>query len=124
MSDRVSDGRSDERPDLVRYLRVDEVEPTEVAPGITRRSLPRTTLADGWVIDFAPGTRWPRLDRHEGEERYYVISGEVIEGGRRLGPGSYVVFAPGSAHRPHSESGARMLGINIPVSTPTAPSAV
>ncbi|GAB2697207.1 cupin domain-containing protein [Kitasatospora kifunensis] len=111
----MSERQSSERQDLVEFIQVDEVEASEVVPGITRRNLPKTSLAGGWVIDFAPGTEWPQLDRHEGEERYYVLSGEVIEGERRLGPGSYVVFAPGSSHRPRTESGARMLGINIPV---------
>lgn len=42
-----------------------------------------------------------------------MLSGEVIEGERRHGAGSYVVFAPGSRHRPRSDTGARMLGINL-----------
>ncbi|MGW7200860.1 cupin domain-containing protein [Streptomyces chryseus] len=100
-------------PSDVQFLHVDEVEPVEVAPGITRRRLPATEWARGWMYDFAPGTEWPEVDVHEGEERYYVISGEFIDRGKRLGPGSYVVFAPGSTHRPRTESGARMLGISI-----------
>jgi hypothetical protein len=96
-----------------QILHVDEVEPVEVAPGIIQRRLPTTEWARGWMYDFAPGTEWPEVDVHEGEERYYVISGEFIDRGQRLGPGSYVVFAPGSTHRPRTESGARMLGISI-----------
>ncbi|MDF5757508.1 cupin domain-containing protein [Spongiactinospora sp. TRM90649] len=97
----------------VQILNVDEVEAVEVAPGIIRRRLPATDWARGWMYDFAPGTEWPEVDVHEGEERYYVISGEFIDRGHRLGPGSYVVFAPGSTHRPRTEIGARMLGISI-----------
>ncbi|MGH3313546.1 MAG: cupin domain-containing protein [Streptomyces sp.] len=97
----------------VQILHVDEVEPVEVVPGIIRRRLPATERACGWMYDFAPGTEWPEVDVHEGEERYYVISGEFIDRGQRLGPGSYVVFAPGSTHRPRTEIGARMLGISI-----------
>jgi hypothetical protein len=37
----------------------------------------------------------------------------VIEGEERHGPGSYVVFAPGSRHRPRTETGARMLGVTV-----------
>ena len=47
------------------------------------------------------------------EERYFVLAGEVIEGEERHGPGMYVVFAPGSRHRPRTEHGARMLGITV-----------
>ncbi|MEU5907076.1 cupin domain-containing protein [Micromonospora sp. NPDC047527] len=99
--------------DDVQILQVDEVEPVEVVPGIIRRRLPATERARGWMYDFAPGTEWPEVDVHEGEERYYVVSGEFIDRGHRLGPGSYVVFAPGSTHRPRTETGARMIGISI-----------
>jgi len=97
----------------VQFLQVDAVEAVEVVPGIHRRRLPATDRARGWVYDFAPGTEWPETDVHDGEERYYVVSGEFIDRGQRLGPGSYVVFAPGSSHRPRTETGARMLGISI-----------
>jgi hypothetical protein len=98
----------------IQILQVDEIESVEVVPGIIRRRLPATEWARGWMYDFAPGAEWPEVDVHEGEERYYVISGEFIDCGQRLGPGSYVVFAPGSMHRPRTETGARMLGISIP----------
>lgn len=94
-------------------VRVDDVTPVEVAPGVTRRRLQRTPNAAGWLIDFAPGTEWPEVDHHAAEERYFVVSGEVVDGGETHGPGSYVVFAPGSSHRPSTETGARMLGITI-----------
>ncbi|UED82842.1 cupin domain-containing protein [Streptomyces profundus] len=94
-------------------LRVDDVEPLEVAPGILRRRLGRTPYASGWLIDFAPGTEWPEVDVHATEERYFVLSGEVIDGGERHGPGTYVVFEPGSRHRPRTELGARMLGLTV-----------
>ena len=42
-----------------------------------------------------------------------MLSGEVIEGEERHGPGTYVVFAPGSSHRPRTGTGARMLGITV-----------
>ncbi|MFD6418299.1 cupin domain-containing protein [Streptomyces sp. NPDC060194] len=96
-----------------QFLHVDEVEAVEVAPGIVRRRLPATDRARGWLYDFAPGSQWPEVDVHDGEERYYVVSGEIVDRGRRLPAGSYVVFAPGSSHRPGSESGGRMIGISL-----------
>ncbi|WP_030800772.1 cupin domain-containing protein [Streptomyces sp. NRRL S-337] len=94
-------------------VQVEDVAPAEVVPGIVRRRLPGSEYARGWLIDFAPGTEWPEVDLHDSEERYYVLSGEVIEGEERHGPGTYVVFAPGSRHRPRTEKGARMLGITV-----------
>lgn len=98
---------------LMQVVDVDRVESVEVAPGITRRRLPGTEWARGWLYDFSPGAQWPEVDIHEGEERYYVLAGEFLDCGRRLGPGSYVVFAPGSSHQPRTETGASMLGISI-----------
>ncbi|TJZ56815.1 anti-sigma factor [Streptomyces piniterrae] len=102
-----------ETPVLKTTVQVDEVAPVEIAPGIVRHRLPRTEYASGWLIDFAPGTEWPEVDVHATEERYYVLSGEVIEGEERHGPGTYVVFAPGSRHRPRTEKGARILGFTV-----------
>ncbi|MFE5587860.1 cupin domain-containing protein [Kitasatospora sp. NPDC056531] len=98
---------------LKTTLLAGDVEPVEVGPGIVRRRLTATGYARGWLIDFAPGSQWPEVDVHHTEERYYVLSGEVIEGDERHPAGSYVVFAPGSSHRPRTETGARMLGITL-----------
>ena len=98
---------------LMTAIQVDEVEPVAVTDGIVRRRLQQTEYARAWLIDFAPGTEWPAVDEHATEERYYVLSGEVIEGTVRHPAGTYVVFAPGSTHRPRTETGARMLGITV-----------
>lgn len=98
---------------LRESVHVDEIEVLEVAPGILRRSFTTTDQARAWLIDFAPGTQWPAVDFHDSEERYYVLSGEIVEGGRRFPAGTYVTFDAGSSHRPASETGARMLGINL-----------
>lgn len=102
-----------EATELKTVLHIDEAETQEVGPGIVRRRLQRTEYARGWLIDFAPGAEWPVVDHHAAEERYYVLSGEVIEGEERHGPGAYVVFAPGSSHRPRTEVGAQILGITV-----------
>lgn len=98
---------------LKNSVQVDDVTPIEVSPGIVRRRLQHTEYARAWLIDFAPGTEWPEVDHHATEERYYVLSGEVIDGGERHPAWMYVVFAPGSTHRPRTETGARMLGITV-----------
>jgi quercetin dioxygenase-like cupin family protein len=100
------------RPTVVDTATVERLTVTE---GIVRRRLPSTANASGWIIDFAAGTQWPAIDHHDTEERYFVLSGEVIEGDETYPAGSYVVFPAGSQHQPRTEVGATMLGINIRV---------
>jgi hypothetical protein len=109
----MTDHNASESTPETTVVHIDDITPDEVAPGILRRRLPRTDRARAWLIDFAPGTEWPEIDVHASEERYFVLSGEVIEGPERHGAGTYVVFAPGSSHRPRTETGARMLGITV-----------
>lgn len=95
-------------------LCVDDLTPIEVGPGCLRRDLPSAAGARAWVVDMAPGSRWPRVDVHgEGGEQIYVVSGELIEGDRRFGPGAYLLFGPGSRHRPRTEIGVRLFGVNL-----------
>ena len=93
---------------------VDEVAPVEIGPGCLRRDLPSVGAVRVWVVEIAPGSRWPHVDVHgpSGEE-FLVVSGELIEGDRRLGPGTYVLFGPGSEHRPRTETGVRLFGFNL-----------
>lgn len=97
---------------LISSVHVDEVEPFDVAPGITGRRLAATDLVRGWYYEFAPGSTWPAVDHHEAEERYFVVSGEIVDNGRRYPAGTYVVFAAGSSHRPSSETGGAILGLS------------
>jgi hypothetical protein len=100
-------------PHLMRTEMVDELPELVVAPGVVRRGLIATDFARGWIIDFAPGSEWPQIDVHEGEERYFVLSGEIIEGDLRYTAGTHVVFDHGSSHRPRSDVGCRIIGLNI-----------
>jgi hypothetical protein len=91
---------------------VGEVPAIEVGPGCLRRDLPGLPGIRAWVVDMAPGSEWPHVDHHQAGEGFYVISGEVIEGGARYRAGTYVSFAPDSGHRPRTDSGVRLLGFN------------
>ncbi len=92
---------------------VDSVPAVQVGAGCTRRDLPAGPGLRVWVVDMAPGAQWPVLNHHETGESYYVISGEIIEGDARFGAGTYVCFAPDSRHRPHTETGVRLIGMNL-----------
>lgn len=72
------------RPEPQRTAYVVEGLPTVVVcDGIKRRDFPSTLFARSWIIDFAPGSEWPAVDHHHTEERYYVLSGEIIDDNAR-----------------------------------------
>ena len=87
---------------------VDDVETSEVVPGILRRSLCSEAV---WVraYDFAPGTEWPETDHHADDELIYVASGELVDNGLRFPAGSFLHYGPNSQHRPGTETGVRIL---------------
>ncbi len=61
------------------------------------------------LLDVAPGTLYP-AHHHRGAEECYVVSGEVIAGGRRLTAGDFHHADAHSDHRPlYSETGCTVL---------------
>jgi hypothetical protein len=103
-------------PGQVLHVDVDAVPPVELGPGVHVRTLPGMPGIRTWVIDIAAGAQWPELDVHESYgEAYFVVRGEIIEGDRIHGPGSYVAFGPKTSHRPRTETGVRAFGFNYDV---------
>jgi anti-sigma factor ChrR (cupin superfamily) len=99
---------------MMLSLQIDDVVPIEVGPGCLRRDLPSADGVRVWVVDMAPGSRWPHVDVHdETGEEVYVVSGELIEGDRRFEAGTYLRFGPGSSHQPRTERGVRLFGLNL-----------
>ena len=93
-------------------LFVDDLPAIEVGPGCLRRDLPSARGLRTWIVDMAAGSQWPHVDVHETAEEIYVVHGELIENERTFGPGTYLYFEPGSSHRPRTETGVRLFGIN------------
>jgi quercetin dioxygenase-like cupin family protein len=90
------------------------VAPVQVGPGCLRRDLTAPHGVRVWTVEIAPGAQWPHIDHHDVHgEVVYVLDGELIEGDRRIGAGTYVVFGPNSCHQPRSETGAMLLGFNL-----------
>lgn len=94
-------------------LRPEEQPRLLIGDGCYRRDLPSASGIRVWVVEMDPGSEWPHVDDHPTGEDYYVLEGEVIEGERRYASGTYVHFARGSSHQPRTESGVRLLGINV-----------
>jgi dTDP-4-dehydrorhamnose 3,5-epimerase-like enzyme len=104
----------------LQSMNIDEVAPLVIGPGCYRRDLPSTGAVRVWVVDIDPGSQWPYVDHHdENGEELYVIRGELIEGDRRFGPGTYVLFQPNSSHQPRTETGVRLFGFNLVTSKPS-----
>jgi hypothetical protein len=93
---------------------IDSVTPLEIGEGCYRRDLPSRNGVRIWIVDMEPGAEWPHVDLHDQSgEDVFVFSGELIEGERRLGAGSFLAFSPFSKHRPRTETGVRLFGINL-----------
>ena len=64
------------------------------------------------IIHFKPGASIPAHYHEKGSEAHYVLEGELIDGERRCGPGTYLTHAAGVVHGPHrSEQGCKVLTI-------------
>ncbi|WP_294002931.1 cupin domain-containing protein [Sphingomonas sp.] len=96
------------------HILPEAVPPVIVGPGCVRRDLPTAGGVRAWIVEMEPGAEWPHVDQHDqyGEE-VLILSGDMIEGDRVFGAGSYLVFGPNSSHRPRTETGVRMFGINV-----------
>lgn len=95
-----------------RAIHVDALAQVRVGPGCSRIDLPAFGEIRTWIVDMLPGAEWPHDDHHPQGEAYYVVSGEIIEGEIRHQAGTWVYFKPGSMHRPRTEAGVRLIGIN------------
>ena len=84
--------------------------PFEEAPGVSFRVLKTHPPGNGatLMLRFEPGSAYP-AHRHPGGEGYYVLEGELLDGARAYGAGTYVWHPPGSAHAPRSDAGAVVL---------------
>jgi anti-sigma factor ChrR (cupin superfamily) len=91
-----------------------EIVPIKVGPGCTRRDLPSDKSVRIWIVEMEPGSQWPYEDVHdETGEQVLILSGELIEGDRRFGAGTYLNFGPDSRHQPRTETGAKLFGVNV-----------
>jgi hypothetical protein len=106
--------KNDANPSGFSVSLVEAMPVVQVGEGCTRRDLPGNDGVRIWVVDIAPGAQWPHVDRHgAGGEEVFVVSGELIDGDRRFGPGQHISYEPHSSHQPRSDTGVRLFGFNV-----------
>jgi anti-sigma factor ChrR (cupin superfamily) len=94
-------------PGAFRSVKADDLpwRPSTMAPGVFVKDI---AVAGGWemqIVRFEPGTRFP-VHTHEQPEFLFILEGELVQAGRRLGPGWASVASPGSVDADvYSETG-------------------
>lgn len=92
---------------------VDQAARVEVGPGCYRKDLPSRNGLRLWIVEMDPGAEWPHVDYHaNGGEDVFVAKGVLIEGDIRHEAGTFLQFAPHSSHRPRTDVGVQLFGIN------------
>src|SRR2546430_11803542 len=83
--------------------------PSAFASGVFVKDIATT---DGWemqVVRFEPGARFP-LHTHERPEFVFILEGELVQAGRRFGPGWASVASARSVDEDvHSDTGGVVL---------------
>jgi anti-sigma factor ChrR (cupin superfamily) len=69
--------------------------PSTFAPGVFVKDVATTDGGEMQVVRCEPGARFP-THTHERPEFVFILEGELIQAGRRLGPGWATVASAGS----------------------------
>jgi anti-sigma factor ChrR (cupin superfamily) len=103
-------------PGFVVHLASEDGWRRHPVPGIMMKVL-SVNAASGYatfLLDVAPGTRFPP-HHHATAEECYVLSGSLQTCGRRLGPGDFVHADAGTGHGElWTEEGCRVLLVAAP----------
>ncbi len=80
------------------------------SPGVEWKKLhfERSSGRSAVLLRFAPQASYA-AHRHPRGEEYFVLEGQLEDGGASYGPYTYVRLPAGSAHRPSSKSGCIVL---------------
>ena len=94
-------------PGFFRSVKVDDLpwRPSTTASGVFVRDI---AVTDGWEMQMVrcePGARFP-VHTHESPEFLFILEGELVQAGRRLGPGWASVSGAGTVDEDvYSETG-------------------
>jgi anti-sigma factor ChrR (cupin superfamily) len=90
-----------------RSVKVDDLpwRPSAMASGVFVKDI---AVTDGWemqIVRFEPGARFP-LHTHENPEFLFILEGELVQAGCRMGPGWASVSSAGTIDEDvYSEAG-------------------
>jgi len=90
-----------------RSVNSDELpwRPSAIAPGVFVKDIAVTAGWEMQIVRFEPGARFP-LHTHEHPEFLYILEGDLVQAGRRLGRGWASVASAGSVDADvYSENG-------------------
>lgn len=93
--------------DGFRSVRIADLawRPSTIAAGVLVKDVAVTDGLEMQIVRFEPGARFP-IHTHEGPEFVFVLEGELVQGGRRLGPGWASVASAGTVDEDvYSETG-------------------
>jgi anti-sigma factor ChrR (cupin superfamily) len=83
--------------------------PSVFAPGVEVKNLGTANGRTMQMVRFPPGTVFP-IHQHEGPEFVYVLEGELIQNGQRLGRGCVSIASAGTVDKDvKSETGCVFL---------------
>jgi hypothetical protein len=87
-------------PGAVRCVQTDDLpwRPSTMAPGVSVKDIAVTAGWEMQLVRFEPGARFP-VHTHEQPEFLFILEGELVQAGRRLGRGWASVASPGSVRR-------------------------
>ena len=97
--------------DSFRAVNVDDLpwRPSTMASGVFVKDI---AVTDGWemqIVRFEPGARFP-VHTHESPEFLFILEGELVQAGRRMGPGWASVASAGTIDEDvYSETGCVFL---------------
>ncbi len=82
-----------------------------LAPRVQVKDLGTANARSMQLVRYEPGTRFP-VHKHTGPEFIYVLEGELIQQGHRLGPGWAAIAADGTIDADvRSETGCTFLTV-------------
>src|SRR5215472_12449546 len=94
-------------PGAFRCAKIDDLpwRPSTFAKGVFVKDIAVTDGLEMQIVRFEPGAHFP-YHVHERPEFLYILEGDLVYGGERLGPGWAGVASPGSVDADvHSETG-------------------